>query len=307
MRVRKVAKRPAHHSHELLAHKMAVFKRFTTVIAGRFAVYARPPSESEEMRIYRFAADDVARDWLLPDNKASLAAFKRGGDVKYAGFDDAVVREQQMVDTVIAETQGMNPDEVVVWWEARLDANRPSAPASVFPPSPTQDEPGVVRVRAGPDGMFTIPPPPRSGIPGQGPRRVRPRFVYPETPSSSSGGDRIASVVVKREPADPVNDETLARSIAAAEEFAGEGPMTVEDSPVSVRRRGVVKEEPDAEPPRGPVTSVEWILDSDDDAYLQNDLEETFAAEVKASETDVDAPGGVVVAELEAPESDMDE
>eukprot|EP00973_Karenia_brevis_P011385 1541744-Karenia_brevis.AAC.1 len=56
-----------------VSQQLAVYARFCVVIAGRHAVYVRPPSEKEDTPILRFSEDDVGSDWLLtPGNKTAL-------------------------------------------------------------------------------------------------------------------------------------------------------------------------------------------------------------------------------------------
>ena len=46
------------------AHRLAIYERAVTLIAGRNALYLRLPGENEAELLFRFTQDSVADDWL---------------------------------------------------------------------------------------------------------------------------------------------------------------------------------------------------------------------------------------------------
>lgn len=51
------------------------------------------PSEGPEAPIQTFRENDIAQDWLKPDNKRFPSMHKEGRDERYPGYDDRVVSE----------------------------------------------------------------------------------------------------------------------------------------------------------------------------------------------------------------------
>lgn len=68
-------------------HRQAILKRAVVIIAGHRAVYIRLPSESANQPIHVFCDDAVGLDWLTPDNKSFLNAYRLGEQVRTFLFD----------------------------------------------------------------------------------------------------------------------------------------------------------------------------------------------------------------------------
>jgi hypothetical protein len=205
---------------------LAVLKRFNTFIAGTQGLVIRPASDDPRVPIYMFTADGLGDDWVKADHKSALNAFERDDEfVKYDGWDAEMKREQDFIDTVRATTKDMLPEEIVTWWVQRVES-RPRR-IRMIPATATQ---GLGNdnedVAADPDGQYRFPVPRiQSGA------TRRSRFVFGSTGAASSSRNR--PVTIKREPLD---DESLARALAAQEEMAAGGTIEIPESPVKKQR-----------------------------------------------------------------------
>ena len=96
-------------------HRLAFLKSFVTVVVGQRAIYVRPPSEDPTTVIHRFAQDDVHKDMLAdPGHKAFFGSWKKGQDVEYPGWEDAVNKEQAYLDVIQAATENFTTDKDII-------------------------------------------------------------------------------------------------------------------------------------------------------------------------------------------------
>jgi hypothetical protein len=80
--------------HMKEADKLAIFKRYVSIIGGRKGVYVRLPSEDPEAVVFFYDQDDVAHDWLKSERKDYLSKYKNGVNAKYPGYEEAVSMEK---------------------------------------------------------------------------------------------------------------------------------------------------------------------------------------------------------------------
>jgi hypothetical protein len=85
------------------AHRDAVMKRSVILVAGHHAVYVRMPSEHLGQEILVFRQNLVHEDFLLDDHKAALNAYRCGRQVKYPGYEEALVKELELWSRFMAE------------------------------------------------------------------------------------------------------------------------------------------------------------------------------------------------------------
>ncbi|CAE7322793.1 unnamed protein product [Symbiodinium natans] len=84
---------------------MAVLKRSTTFVFTETALFLRLPSEKPDAIVHRIVADDLHLDLLAPRDKPFYGKYKSGVIALGDSFADDVRREQEMIDSSVAETQ----------------------------------------------------------------------------------------------------------------------------------------------------------------------------------------------------------
>jgi len=157
------------------------------------------------------------------------------------------------MDSVFEATKNCKDNEAITdWWMSQIMAPPAQPNVLILPPSQSQRDPDAMRVEADRDGVYRFAPPPAVG--GAAARRRKREFRFPNSgassavapvalsagePTSSGGALAVAPGVVKSELLD---DEALARIIAAQEDMAAGGVIPIEASPVLPRS---VKREPD--------------------------------------------------------------
>jgi hypothetical protein len=219
---------------------LALFKRCISLIAGKKRVYLRLPSEDPEEKIYAFTANDVAKDWLKPDNKDYLEKFRQGEHVKMPDYDRLVAEEMEWVRTCIAApkvplTKFVEPTPVV---------NLPPSPPKFGAQAP-------MGIPFDSSGSYHFPKAPVI----RGTSNIRSRFNIPgDAPGSSSRGRArkeapAGCVDVKIEQPDELSDYELAKVLQAAEDLAKADPIVIEESPPKRPRSSLDDSQAEAELP----------------------------------------------------------
>ncbi len=205
--------------------KMAIFKRYVTLIVGLHALYVRVPSEETDVPIFRFTEDNVHKDFLNdPGHKEFFGLWKRGQDVEYPGFDEAVREEQAMMDKVMEATRTFKSEkDIVPWYEKEIvqpwyvRKGIHHAQANEIPPTaPSTPGSSQMHVSADRDGKFRFPPP-APYQPMQLSAGVR-RFKFKKAAGEQDKPQTTPqSIEIKRE---PLEDEEFARLLVKTESQA---------------------------------------------------------------------------------------
>jgi hypothetical protein len=203
--------------------QLALYSRYTVIIAGKHALYVRPPSDDENATIFRFTEGDVANDFLIhPGNKFALTAFKNHERVEYEGYAEKMNEEQALIDEIQSQTRAMDPAAKIKWWVDWVAATRGNLAANADQPTP------VRHVAATPTQEATASVfPVANGLPIAS-------YQIPFARASSATTDKRNRFVIpgdrKRTAASSSTNET---SVVKTEKGhpIPVGPITIEDSP----------------------------------------------------------------------------
>lgn len=165
----------------LKTHVMAVLKRNVTIVIGKRAVYIRFPSSKDSQVTHRIAVDKFHEDWLLGTNKEFYGLYKKGIHRTYAGFEENVAKEQEMVYLAMSARGSKMPEDWIAHCDETLqkflkDELDKRRPVRILPASPGDTPSDVVRVRPDADGHYRFAVPHVLPLPGSDRRR---RFRIP--------------------------------------------------------------------------------------------------------------------------------
>ena len=94
------------------ADVMAVLKRAIVFVYGKHALYLRLPTEASDRMIHRIVEDDVHLDVLASHDKRFFGDYKIGSIKKGDDFDEAVQREQEMIQKSFGRMEGDGSEAV---------------------------------------------------------------------------------------------------------------------------------------------------------------------------------------------------
>ena len=95
------------------ADVMAVLKRAIVFVYGKRALYLRLPTEASDGMIHRVVEDDVHLDVLASHDKHFFGDYKIGSIKKGDDFDEAVQREQEMIQKSFGRMEEMGQKQYV--------------------------------------------------------------------------------------------------------------------------------------------------------------------------------------------------
>lgn len=149
----------------------AVLKRTVVFVFGKSALYLRLPSQNDDAPVHRIQIEDIHKDLLAPHDKLSYGKYKGGDTAKPVGYEDAILKEQDMVSKSMAKYKESESAQAYVTTANDkiydlLLRNQPIPAKAWLPSSPESDSPQ----RPGP--IY------QDAMPGTVPKRLG-QFVYP--------------------------------------------------------------------------------------------------------------------------------